>query len=188
VNQTPTKQTTTSQTPTNQTTGNEASANETTQTETATKPQQPSEAPNAHARVRAKATTGDAGLKEVREAGDQEVKDREINNRGATGGDLRRGRHGGQRGTITASAPHSGGDDVDAAAAPGSRRQDARAYTRLYDSSGNRRDRSYSNSEGSNRRHRSASHARAPEDMDRTDRAILLPPIHWGTRREPFWR
>jgi hypothetical protein len=147
---------------------------------TAMKPQLPSESPNAQARASADATTGDAGLKEAgdREAGDQEVKDREINNRGATGGDLR------QRGTVTANAPHSGGDDVDAAGALGSRRQDARAYTRLYDSSGNRRDGSYSNSEG-NRRHRSYSHARAPKDMDRTSRAILVPR---GTRREPFWR
>jgi hypothetical protein len=60
VNQTPTKQTTTSQTPTNQTTGNEASA-----TETATKPQQPSESPIAHAIGGTNAATGDAGLKEA---------------------------------------------------------------------------------------------------------------------------
>jgi hypothetical protein len=146
--------------------------------------------------VRAKAATGEAGRKEAKDRGDQEVKDREIKNRAATGDDSRRGRHGGQRATITANAPHSGGDDVDAAAAPGSRRQDARAYNRLYDSYGNRRDGSYSNS-GGNPRDRSYSNARVLEDVD-TDRTPIRRRDRVKDRRhmieaahpwpEPFWR
>jgi hypothetical protein len=121
-NQTTANQTTANQTPANRTTGNQTSANQTTPTETATNPQQPTDPDNAHARVRAKAATGEAGRKEAkdREAGDREVKNRE------TGDDSRRGRHGRQRATITTNAPHSGGES-------GSRRQDARAYNRLYD-------------------------------------------------------
>ena len=77
-----------------------------------------------------------------REAKGREAKDREAKDRKAKGvataddqgRPSRRGRHDGrQRATITANAPHSTGDDADAAAAPGSRRQDARAHNRLYD-------------------------------------------------------
>jgi hypothetical protein len=205
-NQTTTNQTTTNRTTTNQTPPNQATAN----------PQQGSEPTNAQANPRAASTSADADRKEAqdREAKDREAKDREAKDREAKGSATaddqdrpsRRGRQGRQRATITANAPHSTGDNAGATVVLGSRRQDARAYNRLYDSYGDSRNRTYSNarewsfgddrddqhnaasrSDNMQQRYRGRSRAivrEGPEKMDRDRRQV----IEAARRRsEPFW-
>jgi hypothetical protein len=209
-NQTTTNQTTTNRTTTNQTPPNQATVNG----------RQGSAPTKAQANPRAASTSADADRKQAqdREAEDQRAKDQQAKDqqakdqqaKGAATADdqdrpSRRGRQATQR-AITANAPHSTRDNAGATAVPGSRRQDARAYNRLYDSYGDSRNRTYSNarersfgddrddqhnaasrSDNMQQRYRGRSRAivrEGPEKMDRDRRQV----IEAARRRsEPFW-
>jgi hypothetical protein len=193
-NQTTTNQTTTNRTTTDQTPPNQATANR----------RQGSAPTNAQANPRAASTSADADRKEAQ---DREAKDQQA--KGAAAADdqdrpSRRGRQGRQRATITANAPHSTGDNAGAMAVPGSRRQDARAYNRLYDSYGDGRNRTYSNareqsygddrddqhnaasrSDNAQQRYRGRSRTIVREEPEKMDRRQVIEAAR--RRSEPFW-